>query len=106
MLAPQHYLNRGECWNLAASCIVPYKSPTRCVLTPLNLIMSRTTDRRLTMSCDASIVGSSCVLCEWTSASDLATVRAAGPPGGYDLVLGADVCYGQSALPAVGNPKP
>ena len=44
------------------------------------------------------------MLCEWTSAADLAAVRAAGPSGGYDLVLGADVCYGQSALPAVGNP--
>lgn len=44
---------------------------------------------------------SRCMVCEWTSASDLEAVRAAGPAGGFDLVLGADVCYGQSALPAV-----
>lgn len=47
------------------------------------------------------IAGSSCMVCEWTSAADLEAVRAAGPVGGFDLVLGADVCYGQSALPAV-----
>ncbi len=39
--------------------------------------------------------------CEWTSAEDLAAVRAAGPCGGYDVILGADICYGQRALPAV-----
>ena len=39
--------------------------------------------------------------CEWTSPGDLAAVRAAGPPGGYDLIIGADICYGQQSLPAV-----
>ncbi len=39
--------------------------------------------------------------CEWTSPEDLATVRAAGPPDGYDLIIGADICYGQQSLPAV-----
>ncbi len=38
--------------------------------------------------------------CEWTLAEDLAAVRAAGPPGGYDLMVGADICYGQQSLPA------
>ena len=42
-----------------------------------------------------------CMQCEWTSAEDLASVMAAGPSGGYDLLLGADICYGQQSLPAV-----
>ena len=41
------------------------------------------------------------MLCEWTSAEDLACVRDSGPAGGFELLLGADVCYGQAALPAV-----
>ena len=41
------------------------------------------------------------MLCEWTSPEDLAAVRAAGPSGGYDVIIGADICYGQQALPAV-----
>ena len=39
--------------------------------------------------------------CEWTSGEDLTAVRAAGPSGGYDLIIGADICYGQQSLPAV-----
>ena len=42
-----------------------------------------------------------CIRCEWTSVEDLAAVKAAGPRGGYDVILGADICYGQRALPAV-----
>ena len=45
--------------------------------------------------------GVRCMRCEWTSAEDLACVKDAGPAGGFDLLLGADVCYGQAALPAV-----
>ena len=35
---------------------------------------------------------------EWGCPNDIATVQAA-QLGGYDLLLGADVCYGQQALP-------
>lgn len=46
--------------------------------------------------------GASCMLLDWTSAADIATVKAASPGGrGFDLVLGADVAYGQQALPAL-----
>ena len=39
---------------------------------------------------------------DWTSEADTAVVRAASPAGrGFELVLGADVCYGQQALPAL-----
>lgn len=42
------------------------------------------------------------MLLDWTSAADIAAVRAASPGGaGYDLLLGADVAYGQQALPAL-----
>lgn len=39
---------------------------------------------------------------DWTSADDIVAVKAASPAGdGFELVLGADVCYGQQALPAL-----
>ncbi len=42
------------------------------------------------------------MLLDWTFAADIAAVRAASPGGaGYDLLLGADVAYGQQALPAL-----
>ena len=42
------------------------------------------------------------MLLDWTSETDIAAVKAASPAaGGFELVLGADVCYGQQALPAL-----
>lgn len=42
------------------------------------------------------------MLLDWTSEADIADVKAASPAaGGFELVLGADVCYGQQALPAL-----
>lgn len=42
------------------------------------------------------------MLLDWSSADDIAAVRAASPSGaGYNLLLGADVAYGQAALPAL-----